>query len=257
MRFPHTPPTVTYVLIALNVLIFIARALSPALDTQLYLWGANNPQLVLLEGQTYRLLSSMFLHAGIYAGNGTLVMSNALHIILNMYILLMVGRQLEALFGHVRFFIVYLAGGLLGSLLSAALSDFNVMSVGASGAVFAILGAEFIFYYRHRTLLGPLASAQMRSLVTWALINFAYGALTSVAGTRVRIDNWGHLGGLVGGLALAWFLSPIFTPKRSLDVPQTLVVEDANPLERRWPILLVYAALLLVGLFAAASARGI
>jgi rhomboid protease GluP len=257
IQFPRVAPTATYVLIALNVLIFVVRALSPSLDTQLYLWGANNPQLVLFNGEYYRLLTSMFLHAGVYTGSGALVMSNALHIILNMYILYSVGQQLEALFGHVRFLIIYLAGGLLGSVFSAALSDMNVMSVGASGAVFAILGAEFMFYYRHRTLLGPRATAQMRSLVMWAVINFFYGALTSVAGTRLRIDNWGHLGGLVGGLALAWFLTPVFMPKRSLEMPQVLTVEDTNPLERRWPIVLAYVAALLLVVLLAGNLRSV
>jgi rhomboid protease GluP len=245
------------VLVAINVIVFAIRALSPSLDTQFYQLGASNPQAVLVNGEYYRLLTAMFLHASVYGFNGTLVLSNALHLILNMYILYSVGPQLESLFGHARFLIIYLAGGLLGSVFSAAFSDFNVSSVGASGAVFAIIGAEFVYLYRHRALLGPRADAQMRSLVMWGIINFAYGALTSVAGTRVRIDNWGHLGGLVGGLVLAWFLAPIFVPKRSLEAPQTLVAEDTNPLERRWPVVLLYVALLIVILLVAASVRGV
>jgi len=257
IQLPHVAPTVTYVLIAINVLLFAVRALSPSLDTQLYLFGSNNPQSVLVEGEYYRLLTSMFLHASIYGAAGTLMLSNALHIILNMYILYAVGLQLEPLFGHVRFLIVYLAGGLLGSVFSAALSDFNVSSVGASGAVFAILGAEFIYLYRHRALFGPRATAQMRSLVMMAVINFFYGALTSVAGARIRIDNWGHLGGLAGGLLLAWFLTPVFVPKRAVENPHALVAEDTNPLERRWPIVLAYAALVVAILLVATLVRGL
>ena len=257
IQLPRVAPTVTYALIAINVAVFILRALSPSLDTQFFQFGANNPEAVLVDGQYYRLLTSMLLHASIYGFAGSLVMSNALHLILNMYILYSVGQQLESLFGHARFLIVYLAGGLLGSVFSAVFSDFNVSSVGASGAVFAIIGAEFVYLYRHRALLGPRASAQMRSLVMWGIINFFYGALTSVAGTRIRIDNWGHLGGLVGGLLLAWFQTPVFVPKRAVEVPQALVVEDTNPLERRWPIVLAYAALLLIILLAGASVRSV
>ena len=257
VQLPRVAPIATYVLIALNVLIFAVRALSPSLDTEFYLFGANNPQAVLVDGEYYRLLTSMFLHASIFGAAGALVLSNALHIILNMYILYAVGLQLEPLFGHARFLIVYLAGGLLGSVFSAVFSDFNVSSVGASGAVFAILGAEFIYLYRHRTLFGPRATAQMRSLVMMAVINFFYGALTSVAGTRVRIDNWGHLGGLVGGLLLAWFLTPILVPKRAVENPHLLVAEDTNPLARRWPVVLAYAALVIAILLVAVVIRAL
>ncbi len=255
VQLPHVRPTVTYALIAINLAVFIIRALSTSLDAQLYQFGANNPQAVLVDGEYYRLLTSMFLHAGIFGTGGSLVLSNALHILLNMYILYAVGLQLEPLFGHARFLIVYLAGGLMGSVLSAVLSDFNVSSVGASGAAFAILAAEFVYLYRHRALLGPRATAQMRSLVTMALINFFYGALTSVAGTRIRIDNWGHLGGLIGGLLLTWFLSPIFVPKRAAENPHALIAEDTNPLERRWPVVLLYGALVLAVLIVATLVR--
>jgi rhomboid protease GluP len=245
VQMPRVAPTVTYVLIAINVLIFIIRALSPDLDEQLYRFGASNPARVLLDGEYYRLLTAMFLHASIYGARDALVLSNALHLILNMYMLYAVGQSLEAVFGHARFLVIYLAGGLMGSVFSAVLSDFNVFSVGASGAVFAIIGAQFIYLYKHRTLFGPRAEAQMRSLVMWGLINFAYGALTSVAGTTIRIDNWGHLGGLVGGLILTWFLSPVYAVKRAIEAPNMLVAQDSNPLQNRVPVILAYGALLV------------
>lgn len=252
LQLPRVRPLVTYALIALNVGIFILRALSPELDEQLFLGGANIPSAVLQGGEYHRLLTAMFLHAGIYGPNGMLVLGNSLHVILNMYILLAVGGMLEPIFGHARFAIIYLLGGLLGSVFSAVLGGFGA-SVGASGAVFAVLGAEFIYLYRHRALFGAAATAQMRSLIIWGLVNFFYGALTSVAGTRFRIDNWGHLGGLVGGLALAWFLSPVFVVKRRFDQPDRLFAEDSNPLARRIPVVLVYAAALVVILILASA----
>ncbi len=255
VQLPRVSPIVTYALLAINTGIFILRALSPELDQEIFIWGANIPVAVLRGGEYHRLLSAMFLHAGIYGLNNTLVLGNSLHIILNMYILLSVGSVLEPLFGHARFAIIYLLGGLLGSVFSTVLGG-DIASVGASGAVFAILGAEFVYLYRHRGLLGPAADAQMRSLITWGLINFLYGALTSIAGTRFRIDNWGHLGGLIGGLVLAWFLTPILVVKRRLEPPYAAYAEDTNPLERRIPVVLAYCAALVVILIIATASAG-
>jgi rhomboid protease GluP len=246
VRLPKVRPVITYALIAINVLIFVVRALSPSLDEQIFEVGANIPRLVLQGGEFYRLLTAMFLHAGIYDLGGRLVPINAMHLILNMYVLYAVGTQLEGLFGHVRFFLIYLLGGLMASAFSAVLGSADSASVGASGAVFAILGAEFIFLYQHRKLLGARAVAQMRSLVMLAVINFAYGALTSVAGTVFRVDNWGHLGGLLGGLGLAWFLTPALTPKVDPATPGLMRLEDGNPLERRYWVLFAYAVILVV-----------
>src|SRR5438046_2567984 len=70
LHIPSVRPTVTYTIIAINVVIFIVRALSAQLDSQIFLWGANHPPDVLTNGEIYRLLTSMFLHAGIFDGPG-------------------------------------------------------------------------------------------------------------------------------------------------------------------------------------------
>jgi rhomboid protease GluP len=251
LHIPTVRPLVVYTIIAINVALFVIRALSPTLDEQIFEWGANMPSQILLKGEYYRLFTSMFLHAGIYGPFGGYALSNALHIVFNMYLLYMIGSQLEPLFGHVRFALIYLLGGLGGSVLSTILSGPNIASVGASGAVFAIIGAEFVYLYKHRKLLGGRAQAQMRSLIIWGMMNFAFGALTAVAGTSVRVDNWAHLGGLLGGVSLAWFIGPLFIPKRHPDHPNELLAEDINPLKRRYVVLSLYIsallALLIVG----------
>jgi rhomboid protease GluP len=247
LHIPSVSPTVTYVLIAINVLVFIVRLTSPELNEQIFLWGALHPPDVLENGELYRLVSSMFLHASVFGARGTIVVQNSLHIIFNMYILYAVGTQIERLFGHVRFFLVYLLGGLAGSVLSVVLSDANVYSVGASGAVFAILAAEFVYLYQHRKLLGAQGRAQMRGLVIMAVFNLLFGALSGVSGAALRIDNWGHIGGMIGGLALAWFIGPIFIVRRHPEQPNALLGEDINPLRNRyWALSLYIVALMAI-----------
>jgi rhomboid protease GluP len=251
LHLPAVKPYATYLLLFISIAFFVVRALSPQLDDELFNWGANYSPAVLQQGEYYRLLSSMFLHAGIYSSRGSLILANSMHLIFNMYLLYMVGIQIERIFGHVRFALIYLLGGITGSIFSTVFGGPNSASVGASGAVFAIIGAEFIYFYQHRKLFGAAGQAQMRSLITWALINFMFGIATSVAGAQVQIDNWAHLGGLIGGLALAWLIGPNFVPRRHPDDANALIAVDVNPLERRYWVLSLYAAalvaLLLVG----------
>ncbi|MCC6803447.1 MAG: rhomboid family intramembrane serine protease [Anaerolineae bacterium] len=253
LHIPSVRPTVTYAIIALNVIVFLIRATSPQLDDQILVWGANNGRDVVTNGEVYRLLTSMFLHASIYDFRGDFALQNSLHIIFNMYILYVMGTQVERLFGHVRFAAVYLLGGLAGSVLSAVLGSDNSYSVGASGAVFAVIGAEFIYLYQHRKLLGARGRAQMRSLLYLAVINLFFGALTSVAGAGIRVDNWAHLGGLIGGSVLAFAIGPIYIVRSHPEHPNELLGDDINPLKNRYWVLSVYVIILMVILIAARS----
>lgn len=251
LHIPSVRPTFTYALIAINVAIFLIRASSFQIDQQLLEWGANNPAAVVANGEVYRLFTSMFLHASIFTFRGGYVFANSLHLIFNMYALYVFGVQVERLFGHVRFALIYLLGGLGGAVLSAVLSDASVYSVGASGAVFAILGAEFVYLYQHRKLLGARGRAQMQSLALITVINLLYGGLTTAAGAAMRIDNWAHIGGLVGGLALAWGIGPLYIVRRHPEIPGALIGEDINPLKNRYWVLTIYGLALMGLLFAA------
>ncbi len=257
LRIPSVKPTATYTLIAINVLIFLIRATSPQVDNDIFLWGAAHPPDVLLNGEYYRLLTAMFLHAGIFDARGNYALAGAMHIFFNMYILYAVGRSLEQLFGHARFLIIYLLGGLTGSVLSILLNGANVYSVGASGAVFAIIGAEFIYLYHHRKLMGAAGRARRQSLIIFGVMNLAIGFLSIVPGSLMRVDNWAHIGGLAGGLILAWFISPILDLRAHPDHPGELLGEDINPLGKRYWIVSVYASILVVMVFIGVSiARG-
>ncbi len=241
LHIPVVTPIVSYTLIGINIMIFItAFYLIPNEQlNQLYDWGANNQQAVLQFGEYHRLLSAMFLH-------GSLA-----HIAFNMYALFVIGQTVERFFGHVRFLVVYFLGGLAGSLLSVILNGPQVFSVGASGAVFAIFGAEMVFIYKHRKLLGEMGRAQLRQLIVIAGINFLFGFATSFGSAGVRIDNWGHVGGLIGGLAVAWMIGPVFLVKRHPENHAALITEDSNPLEQQYQPLLILTSMLLAVLIVA------
>lgn len=251
LHIPSVRPNVTYAILAINIGVFIIRALSPALDEQFFLFGANHQADVVLNGQFYRLFTSMFLHASIYGIYGNLALDNSLHLIFNCYILYQVGTSVERLFGHVRFALIYFLGGLAGSIASAVLGDPRTYSVGASGAVFAVLGAELVYLYQHRRLLGVRGQAQMRSVIMFMFINFAFGVLTGFGGSPIRVDNWAHLGGAVGGAALAWFIAPYYIPRTHPEIPDALLGEDINPLRNKYWAVSLFGAVLLAVLIAA------
>ncbi len=140
-------------------------------------------------GEIWRFITPIFLHLSLP------------HVFINMYSLYAIGPAVERFFGTPRFVSIYLLSGISGVVLSLALSPNP--SAGASGAIFGMLGALSAFLYRHRTLFGRFGRLQLRQLVLVALLNLGLGL------TR-GIDNWGHLGGLIAGVALAWWLGPRF-----------------------------------------------
>ena len=141
------------------------------------------------DGEVYRLLTSVFLHLPF---DGRLFA--LLHIVFNMYILSIYGAQVEQLFGSVRFLFLYLATGFFASASSYA---FHACSngLGASGAVFGIVGVLIVYLYNRRG--ATFADPYLRSLGMFVAINLLLGFSIS------RIDNIAHIGGLVGGIALA------------------------------------------------------
>lgn len=231
LHIPAVTPVVTYALLAANIAIFVIGYLLPDFNDRLLDWGMSDPVAILRYGEYHRLVTAMFLHGGVA------------HIFFNMLVLYSFGINMERIFGHVRFAIIYFLGGLGGSVASVMLG--TTPSVGASAAIFAVVGAEFIFLYQHRKLLGEGGRARRQSLLFMAALNFGIGILTSVGSGPVRIDNWGHLGGLLGGLALAWYINPFFLLKRQPDSDTEFTAEDVNPLDKKYWVLSVYASVLL------------
>jgi rhomboid protease GluP len=184
-RFPGT-----FSLIALTVAVFLAQLVAsqwvgydPLLE-----YGAKS-RAEILNGEVWRLVTPIFLHIGIP------------HLFVNMYSLYAIGPAVERFFGTPRFMITYLQAGIAGIIFSLALSPYP--SAGASGAIFGILGALAAFLYRHRGLFGRFGRLQLRQIILVAFLNLGLGLMPG-------IDNWGHLGGLVAGAALSWWLGPSF-----------------------------------------------
>ncbi|PPK47895.1 rhomboid family intramembrane serine protease [Clostridium algidicarnis] len=177
----------TYTLIGINIFIFMISAyLSKSIfdiDIKvLLLLGAKNNQLI-NAGQYYRLFMAMFLHGGL------------LHLGLNMYALRTTGEIVESFYGRKKFLIIYFLSGITSSLASYIFSQST--SVGASGAIFGLLGACLIFAYKMKEKIGK---EFLRNILSVIVVNILIGA------TIPNIDNFGHLGGLVGGLIISFIL---------------------------------------------------
>jgi rhomboid protease GluP len=130
----------------------------------------------------------MFLHAPLGEQFGIF------HILLNMYILGVYGPNVEQAFGKIRFLAMYLIAGFMGGAASYAFGPCASVGVGASGAIFGIVGVLFVYLYRRRT--STFLAAYMRNLMLFIGINLVFGF--AVAG----IDNFAHIGGLAGGMML-------------------------------------------------------
>lgn len=188
-RFGRIPPLVVAIIV-LNVSIFLLLVLAGALtDTaKLLAFGALYRPLV-RQGEYWRLLTSEFLHGGL------------LHLAVNMYSLWILGRLLEPLYGTLRFGVIYLISGLSASLMSVALHE--VVSVGASGAIFGIAGAMVVAGWRYDDLIPTtLTKAFGTGVLPFVLYNIFYGFAHS------GIDNAAHLGGALGGAICALVFKP-------------------------------------------------
>ena len=175
-------PLVTYVLIALNVVIYLASILFGSYNSILEKYSIFAP--LIRAGEYYRLLTGTFLHA------------NILHLGFNCYALYVIGTQLESYLGKLRYAIIYLFSAITGSLFSMIFSG-NVISIGASGAIFGLMGSLVYFGYHYRVFLGNVIRSQIIPLI---VLNLVIGFMTT------GIDNAAHVGGLVGGLLITMAL---------------------------------------------------
>jgi rhomboid protease GluP len=178
----------THVLIALNVLIFVAMLkIDPGgisqfqIHTVLNFGGLVGPYV--LDGQYFRLITAMFMHL------------NLIHLAMNMVSLHQVGSLLEPHYGSWRFLLLYLLAGLGGWALSIPLHwDHPTLSAGASGAISGLIGAG--------AMSGHLIGGSQGRMVRDAMLRWAFILL--VFGFFVGADNAAHGGGLLVGAAVAW-----------------------------------------------------
>ena len=202
VRVPVTPaggrlvqrPTVTYAIIATCVAIYGIEALTGA-NQAINRFGMVGAAIA-LNGEWYRLLTSAFLHVSIF------------HILMNMYVLLIVAPIVERFLGHARFLLLYLISGLGGAVASYAFSAPVVASVGASGAIFGMMGALFV------------VARRLHADVTQAL---GLIGLNLVLGFLIPGIDWrAHVGGLVVGLALTALFA--YAPRRNRVLVQAIGV---------------------------------
>lgn len=146
--------------------------------------GANYKPLI-QQGELWRLITYMFLHGSI------------LHVLVNMYSLYIIGTQVENFLGKWKYLVIYLVSGICGGLLSLVVNSSDIISVGASGAIFGLTGALLYFGYHYRTYLGD---ALKRSIIPVIIVNLAIGFMMN------GIDNFCHIGGLAGGLLITMAL---------------------------------------------------
>jgi rhomboid protease GluP len=166
--------------------------------------GALIPALV-AQGEAWRLLSSVFLHSG------------AVHLGFNMISLYFLGSFVEVAFGRARFLALYLLSGLAGGLAYLYFGGFNAPAVGASGAIFGLLGGVLGYALRRGTFSwqNPL----IRQLLILLALNLYIGF------SIPNISNTAHLGGLAGGFAFGWLIAPsIYSQKRLRAISPVAVV---------------------------------
>ena len=188
--FPQGSSWLTYVLLVMTIGVYLLQLASQNL------LGADLPALygmkineAINSGQVWRLLTPVFLHGSL------------LHIGFNMYALYIFGRGLEKRYGTMRFATLYFLGALAGNTLSFLLSPNP--SLGASTAVFGLAAAEGVFIYRNRQFFGQAGRSMLINILTILGVNL-------LLGLSPGIDNWGHLGGLIGGAGFAWFAGPVY-----------------------------------------------
>ena len=185
---PSVRPLITYTMMAACIIIYLlqiasgfvfAGDLPAALGAKLNEW--------ILRGELWRLFTPMFLHGSI------------IHIAFNMYALYNLGPALERFYGHKRYLALYVLSGFAGNVISFMFSPNP--SLGSSTAIFGLLGAEGVFLYQNRELFGSNARRGFSQVISIAVINLLIGMTPG-------IDNWGHIGGLIGGTLFAWFAGP-------------------------------------------------
>lgn len=186
---PTVRPIVTYAILAFTIFIYLLQVAGQYFLKTDYVtaFGIKYNSLI-RAGEIWRLITPVFLHGSI------------LHIGFNMYALFIFGRGLEARFGHWRFTLLYFLSGYAGNVLSFLLTP--APSLGASTAIFGLLAAEGMFIFQNRKLLGGQANRALMNVLSIAAVNLLIGF--SVTG----VDNYGHLGGILGGLIFAWFGGP-------------------------------------------------
>ncbi len=247
---PSARPYVTYSIMGVTIGFYLLQLVSvsvfgyandAAQMDWLEFYGSKINELI-RAGQVWRFLTPVLLHASIP------------HILFNMYALLVIGVGLERYFGHGRYLLLYVLGGFTGNVLSFLFS--SGYSVGASTAIFGLIGAEGVFLYQNRQLFGRRFGSAIGNVIFIIVVNLV---IDFVPGSG--IDYWGHIGGLLGGLIFTWFAGPRWGVETIYSSPLQDSMQGMAPMaqlvDKREPhevvtgaavVLLIFGALAMLGM---------
>jgi rhomboid protease GluP len=213
-------------LLGIIVVIFVLMELAGGSQNPRVLvrFGANVGQLI-LDGETWRLFTSMFLHIGL------------MHLFFNGYALFIFGLEMERLYGPDRFIVTYILAGLFGSLASFGSRGPDVFSAGASGAIFGVIGMNLAYFMLHRQTFGQFGRQRVMNTLFIIGINLVFGF------TIPGIDNIAHIGGLIAGFTIGYGLAPRY---QLIDeyTRDPRVIDTVSLLKRWWVLAL---ALIILG----------
>lgn len=190
-------PIVTYSIILLNIIVFMLSLL----DYNMIINCFANYYVNVKNGEIYRLLTACFVHA------------NFLHIFFNMYALYYIGPMVEKYYGKLKYLLIYLGSGIMGSLFSVVLS--NNVSIGASGAIFGLFGSMLYFGYKYRATLDGFVRS---GIIPVLFINLILGFIVP------NIDVYGHIGGLIGGLLLSYIVGVYRKTKKKNTINGLIII---------------------------------
>jgi rhomboid protease GluP len=230
IAIPAVRPVVSYIVVGFTIFVFILQFLSLQLLNGDFLAALGDKSNTYIRaGEIWRFATPIFLHASL------------LHILFNMYALIQIGPLVERFLGRLRFTSIYFLSGIAGVVLSFAFSAYD--SLGASGAIFGLIGAWGVFLYRQKSNLGAAGRNAFTNILIIIVLNVAISFTPG-------IDLWAHFGGLITGSVLAALTGPIYAIQTDplTGIPRLV---DENPSSR---ILLWIAAVLLLILAAAFAA---
>jgi rhomboid protease GluP len=190
VRLNAVRPKATYILMGVIAVFYLLQVLSERyLGFDLLFLYLGKIQQPILAGQVWRLITPAFLHGSL------------LHLASNLYALYVLGLQLEGIYGHRRFLLLFFISAFGGNVLSFVLTP--AASLGASTAIFGLLAAEIIFVVQNKRYLGGRSRGLLFNLIFILLLNLSIGF-----NPALNIDYFGHLGGLIAGGLFAFLAGP-------------------------------------------------
>jgi len=185
-------PIITIGIIAINVIVYVVTAYLSLIaggsifnsDTNVLVSLGAKVNSLITGGEYYRLVTCMFLHGGL------------VHVAVNMYSLYAIGPMVEKVYGKTKYIVIYMISGICASIFSYTFS--TDISVGASGAIFGLLGAVLVYAIKYKSKTG---SAFIKNILSVIFINIFIGA------TLPNIDNYAHVGGLLSGMIVSFLVN--------------------------------------------------